>query len=446
LRHHRRARRERCSVFIRNCHNCKFVVVARQLRMRDCTACGIALHCRTKPAVEACSGLELRCFCYPYAGLAAQMRACKLSPLANFWGDVWDFTPAGAAGATPGVRQSQPPAAPNWRAARAARSEAELPVARRLQAFLFGCSDVAAAGGGSDGGGTSGDGVLVAGVGLEGAGGCGAAAGVGDAAGNGACRLGSCSNGAAPTGGDSEGRGSGSSQPARAAAALPPEVVQLLEAAAADPLGPDALAAIPTGGQQPPSSLALRPAAAAAAPRFLFLLFPPGCPRAAIQRLAAACGRGPLLAPLHPSCCACGWQLERANEAAPPQQLLRQMAAAAGWPYGAVARRFLTAAGAGAKQHWWCIGWQPQAWQRQWRHCHHQESDARAAPLPTCTGLELSWDCCCCCCKAAAVAKAPCVCEQEAAAVVQEAAQQLGAVASSSPEVARMFRFLGMSG
>lgn len=51
------------------------------------------------------------CYDAPYAGLAAQMAAAKLSPFHNFWSDVFDFTPASATadaavGAGPGAAKA----------------------------------------------------------------------------------------------------------------------------------------------------------------------------------------------------------------------------------------------------------------------------------------------------------------------------------------------------
>ncbi len=38
--------------------------------------------------------MAFACAALPYAGLAAQLAACKLSPLHNFWSHIFDFTPA----------------------------------------------------------------------------------------------------------------------------------------------------------------------------------------------------------------------------------------------------------------------------------------------------------------------------------------------------------------
>jgi hypothetical protein len=85
------------SVFVRNCHSCQLVCITRQLRTRDCKDCSVLLRSRTRPIIESSTGIALGCYCTPYAGLAQQMAAVQLSPLHNFWSDVFDFTPAEAA-------------------------------------------------------------------------------------------------------------------------------------------------------------------------------------------------------------------------------------------------------------------------------------------------------------------------------------------------------------
>ena len=49
------------SVFIRDCTNCKFAIVCRQLRTRDCHDVDTALFCRTKPIIETSSNVSCRC-------------------------------------------------------------------------------------------------------------------------------------------------------------------------------------------------------------------------------------------------------------------------------------------------------------------------------------------------------------------------------------------------
>jgi hypothetical protein len=92
------------SVFVRNCQNCHLVCLTHQLRTRDCRDCSVLLRSRTRPIIESSTGIALGCYCTPYAGVAKQMAAVQLSPLHNFWSDVFDFTPAegAAAGAAGG--------------------------------------------------------------------------------------------------------------------------------------------------------------------------------------------------------------------------------------------------------------------------------------------------------------------------------------------------------
>ncbi|KAF6257092.1 tubulin binding cofactor C-domain-containing protein [Scenedesmus sp. NREL 46B-D3] len=98
-------------VFVRNCRNCQLACITRQLRTRDCHDCSVLLHSRTRPIIESSAGIALGCYCTPYAGLAQQMAAVQLSPMHNFWSDVYDFTPVeGAAAAAADGQGSK-----NWR-------------------------------------------------------------------------------------------------------------------------------------------------------------------------------------------------------------------------------------------------------------------------------------------------------------------------------------------
>jgi protein XRP2 len=81
------------AIFLRGCAGCRVVALGAQLRARDCDGCELSLHCPARLAVEACRGVALRPFGFPYAGLAAQMAAAGLRPLADRWWDVHDFTP-----------------------------------------------------------------------------------------------------------------------------------------------------------------------------------------------------------------------------------------------------------------------------------------------------------------------------------------------------------------
>jgi hypothetical protein len=68
----------------------------------------LLLRSRTRPIIESSTGIALGCYCTPYAGVAKQMAAVQLSPLHNFWSDVFDFTPAeGAAAGAAGAADSK---------------------------------------------------------------------------------------------------------------------------------------------------------------------------------------------------------------------------------------------------------------------------------------------------------------------------------------------------
>jgi hypothetical protein len=99
--------RPSASVFMRDCSNISMATITRQLRCRDCTDCSLLLLCRTRPIIESSRGMAFGCYDAPYVGLAAQMAAAQLSPFHNFWGDVFDFTPAGNSAAPSAASAAQ---------------------------------------------------------------------------------------------------------------------------------------------------------------------------------------------------------------------------------------------------------------------------------------------------------------------------------------------------
>jgi hypothetical protein len=443
------------SVFIRDCRDCKFAVVARQLRMRSCSGCEVALHCRTRPAVEACSRLGFRPFAVPYAGLARQMRACRLSPFANFWSDVVDFT-AAAAGARGAAAVAQPPQQgrqqererpePSWRLA--SEEEQGVPAVRgpaeRLAAFFAARGEAAGSGsggpaiGGPSSGGAAGAAEPAVADGSESsialsiASDEDAAASEGWSRGQadeamdvltpaapGAEEVPPCGSPKSSTGGSACAGGTGScnNAPASKAWQLPDEVLWLLQAVDEDPGGADALAALWTRGSGGPAELQARAGAAERA-GYLFLLFPADCPRPPLQQLAAR-----LAAPL-----GCGWELARANEAAVSAAEFRQMAAAAGWRGSAADGKRFVAAGADAKRR---------------RRDKAGGAAGSAAAAPACVGLEVSRVC-----PESSSTEGVERCSgcTEAEKELLRVAQALGALASTAPAAGRVFRFAGIGG
>ncbi|GAX81933.1 hypothetical protein CEUSTIGMA_g9361.t1 [Chlamydomonas eustigma] len=81
------------SVFIRDSVSCKFAIICRQLRTRDCHNMDISLFCRTMPIVESSSQLGFFCYDLNYEALTSHMQKAKLSTLHNFWSRIYDFTP-----------------------------------------------------------------------------------------------------------------------------------------------------------------------------------------------------------------------------------------------------------------------------------------------------------------------------------------------------------------
>ena len=83
----------RGSIFVRDCTNCRFVMVCGQFRCRNCSNCQFFMHVKTGPVVESSENLTIGCAQIYYPELQAQMIKAKLFPAINIWNDVHDFTP-----------------------------------------------------------------------------------------------------------------------------------------------------------------------------------------------------------------------------------------------------------------------------------------------------------------------------------------------------------------
>jgi len=80
------------SVFVRDCEDCTFYIVAQQLRTRRCTRCVFHLYSATEPVIEASLGLCVAPISLAYPNLAAQMHLAKLDPQRNLWNAIFDFS------------------------------------------------------------------------------------------------------------------------------------------------------------------------------------------------------------------------------------------------------------------------------------------------------------------------------------------------------------------
>ena len=67
------------SVFVRDCKNCRFVIICQQLRLRDCHNCEIMLFSQTDPILESSSGIKYYSCNYTYPELKQQMTSAKMS-------------------------------------------------------------------------------------------------------------------------------------------------------------------------------------------------------------------------------------------------------------------------------------------------------------------------------------------------------------------------------
>ena len=80
------------AVFIRDCVNCKFAIVCRQLRTRDCVNVQTALFCRTRPIIESSVDMAFTCYDLNYDALPEQLKMAKLEVFSNHWSHIYDFT------------------------------------------------------------------------------------------------------------------------------------------------------------------------------------------------------------------------------------------------------------------------------------------------------------------------------------------------------------------
>jgi len=83
----------RGAIFVRECTNCKFIMVCGQFRCRDCMNCDFFMHVKTGPVVESSTNLRIGCAEIAYPELYAHMERAKIPVCNNIWTDVHDFTP-----------------------------------------------------------------------------------------------------------------------------------------------------------------------------------------------------------------------------------------------------------------------------------------------------------------------------------------------------------------
>ena len=62
-----------CSVFVRDCKECKLLVACQQFRTRDCKRIHIFLSCKSQPIIEASTEMYFGCYqCY-YSELSSEL-------------------------------------------------------------------------------------------------------------------------------------------------------------------------------------------------------------------------------------------------------------------------------------------------------------------------------------------------------------------------------------
>lgn len=80
------------SVFVRNCTRCDMVLGCQQLRTRDCSKVRVSLLCKSRPIIEASTGMQFGPFSLNYWMLPTHLDAAGLSPWTNRWSEVYDFS------------------------------------------------------------------------------------------------------------------------------------------------------------------------------------------------------------------------------------------------------------------------------------------------------------------------------------------------------------------
>lgn len=79
------------SAFVRDCEDCTFSIVARQLRVRDCKNCTFYLYTNTEPVIESSKALSFAPFNAAYAGLSSQFKMADFPPEENLWYAIFNF-------------------------------------------------------------------------------------------------------------------------------------------------------------------------------------------------------------------------------------------------------------------------------------------------------------------------------------------------------------------
>ena len=70
-----------CSLFIRDCQQCRFVLACQQFRTRDCRLIDAFFLCESQPIIESSSKMKFACFKYFYPELEGKALSveCMLS-------------------------------------------------------------------------------------------------------------------------------------------------------------------------------------------------------------------------------------------------------------------------------------------------------------------------------------------------------------------------------
>ena len=82
-----------CSLFLRDCADCRLLVSCQQFRIRDSRNIHVFLHCSSQPVIENSTGIRFSNYQGTYDGFEEQFAKAGLRLFKNSWASIHDFTP-----------------------------------------------------------------------------------------------------------------------------------------------------------------------------------------------------------------------------------------------------------------------------------------------------------------------------------------------------------------
>lgn len=79
------------SVFITDCHQCEFQIIAQQIRIHDSTQCDVFQHINSRSIIENCRQFRFGPYSYGYKNLQPDFAKSTIDPQINNWQQIDDF-------------------------------------------------------------------------------------------------------------------------------------------------------------------------------------------------------------------------------------------------------------------------------------------------------------------------------------------------------------------